>query len=79
MQAFVYASAFERGYTASTTITDAPVVYEEGEGQETKKWKPGNFENRFQGDVTFRTALIKSLNILILSSKFLPPKLFNNL
>ncbi|MCC6276583.1 MAG: PBP1A family penicillin-binding protein [Oligoflexia bacterium] len=62
-KAFVYAAALERGFTAATLVTDAPIVYEEGEGQETKKWKPGNFEGRFQGDITFRTALIKSLNI----------------
>lgn len=59
----VYAAALEKGYAANTIIQDAPIVYEEGEGQESKKWKPGNFENKFTGDILFRTALIKSLNI----------------
>ena len=27
------------------------------------KWKPGNFEEKFYGDTTFRQALIKSRNI----------------
>jgi penicillin-binding protein 1A len=62
-KAIIYAAALEKGFTAATTIVDAPVVYEEGEGQETKKWKPGNFENKFSGDVLFRNAIIKSLNI----------------
>jgi penicillin-binding protein 1A len=30
---------------------------------ETKKWRPKNNENRFSGDILFRNALIKSLNI----------------
>ncbi len=62
-KAIIYAAAMEKGYTPATVIVDAPIVYEEGEGQETKKWKPGNFENKFSGDVLFRTAIIKSLNI----------------
>jgi penicillin-binding protein 1A len=62
-KAIVYAAALEKGFTPASVITDAPIVYEEGEGQETKKWKPGNFENKFSGDVLFRTSIIKSLNI----------------
>ncbi|MBK9293832.1 MAG: PBP1A family penicillin-binding protein [Oligoflexia bacterium] len=58
-----YAAAIDKGFQANTVILDAPVVFEEGEGQESKKWKPGNFENKFSGDTLFRTALIKSLNI----------------
>jgi len=62
-KAIIYAAALDKGFTSASTIVDAPVVYEEGEGQETKKWKPGNFENKFSGDVLFRNAIIKSLNI----------------
>jgi len=50
---------------------DAPMVFEEstegGEGQgdieEVKKWKPGNYNSKFGGDILFRTALIRSENI----------------
>jgi penicillin-binding protein 1A len=62
-KAIIYAAAMEKGFTPASVIVDAPIVYEEGEGQESKKWKPGNFENKFSGDVLFRTAIIKSLNI----------------
>jgi penicillin-binding protein 1A len=68
---FVYASALDKGFTASTPIIDAPVVFEEHqeekEGQydadTIKKWKPGNDSKRFGGDVLFRNALIRSLNV----------------
>ncbi len=62
-KAIIYAAALDKGFTPASVILDAPIVYEEGEGQETKKWKPGNFENKFTGDVLFRNAIIKSLNI----------------
>lgn len=67
-KSIVYASAFDRGYTPATPIMDAPIVYEEEkedtEGQEdTKVWKPTNHSKSFGGDIIFRNALVKSLNI----------------
>lgn len=69
-KSIVYASALDKGYTPVTPIVDAPIVFEEkdetveeGEEPETKKWKPNNSENKFSGDVLFRTALIRSLNV----------------
>jgi len=68
-KAFVYLSALDKDYTPATPIIDAPVVYEEvDEGQdaekgETKIWRPKNNSNKFGGDVLFRNALIKSLNV----------------
>jgi penicillin-binding protein 1A len=65
----VYAAAMDRGYTPATPIMDAPIVFEEAnkdadEGQEdTKTWKPTNHSKSFGGDITFRNALVKSLNI----------------
>jgi penicillin-binding protein 1A len=61
----VYASALDRGYTPGTPVQDAPLVYEgEDEGQtEGKTWKPHNHEQKFEGDILFRKALIRSLNI----------------
>lgn len=61
----VYASALDRGYTPGTPVQDAPLVYEgEDEGQdEGKVWKPHNHEGKFEGDILFRKALIRSLNI----------------
>lgn len=61
----VYASALDRGYTPGTPVQDAPLVYEgEDEGQEEGKvWKPHNHDQKFEGDILFRRALIRSLNI----------------
>ncbi len=69
-KAIVYASALDKGYTPATPIMDAPIVYEEGgsaddsEGQgDPKVWKPSNHSKSFGGDILFRNALVKSLNI----------------
>jgi penicillin-binding protein 1A len=67
-KSIVYASALDRGYTPATPIMDAPIVYEETkedeEGQEdTKVWKPTNHSKSFGGDIIFRNALVKSLNV----------------
>lgn len=67
-KSIVYASALDKGYTPSSPIMDAPVVYEESkeddEGQEDAKvWKPSNHGRSFGGEITFRNALVKSLNI----------------
>ncbi len=64
----VYAAALDKGFTPATPIQDAPIVYEtkadDDEGQEdVKTWKPNNHGQRFTGDILFRTAFIKSLNI----------------
>ncbi|UXR65595.1 PBP1A family penicillin-binding protein [Bdellovibrio bacteriovorus] len=70
-KAIVYASALEKGYNPATPVMDAPIVYEEGgaaaddsEGQgDLKVWKPSNHSKSFGGDILFRNALVKSLNI----------------
>lgn len=67
-KALVYASALDKGYTPSSVLMDAPLVYEESikdqEGQEdTKVWKPTNHGKTFGGEITFRNALVQSLNL----------------
>jgi penicillin-binding protein 1C len=55
-----YATAFEHGYTPTTTIEDTPVVYKvEG----SPPWAPKNYDGRFHGRVTLREALGSSYNI----------------
>lgn len=56
----IFSAALEKGYTPASVIVDAPIVYND---EETGKWKPANFEEKFYGDTTFRQALIKSRNI----------------
>ena len=70
-KALVYAAALEKGYDPSTRIIDAPLVYKEGvgsgadeEGQgDEKTWNPSNHGKEFNGEITMRNALVKSLNI----------------
>lgn len=72
-KSIVYAAAFDKGFTASTPILDAPLVYDEkvapkeAEGEddedETKTWKPANHGRNYAGDIIFRNAIVRSLNI----------------
>lgn len=69
-KALVYLAALDKDYTPATPIIDAPVVFEEqeegqdpGKEAETKTWRPKNNSNKFGGDILFRNALIKSLNV----------------
>ena len=57
---FIYATAFKKGYNASTTVTD----------QETnfgvwgdKEYMPQNYDGKYRGLVTLRQALSQSLNV----------------
>lgn len=53
---FVYATALEEGYRGVDHILDAPLLFSNG-------WSPGNYTaNKFEGEVTFMTALAKSIN-----------------
>jgi penicillin-binding protein 1A len=58
----VYSAAIEQqGFTPSTILQDAPIVYDDPNNQ--MRWKPSNFEPEFKGAVTVREALIHSMNI----------------
>lgn len=52
---FVYLAAIESGMTPSSTVDDAPISF--------GSWSPMNYDNRFRGQVTLRTALENSLNV----------------
>ena len=64
----IYAAALDKGYTASSIITDSPIVYETGseeeEQEEAFKWRPKNYGGKFHGDTTFRQGLVKSMNVI---------------
>ena len=56
----IYSAAMEKGFSPASVIVDSPLVYGD---DESGKWKPTNFEEKFYGDTTFRQALIKSRNV----------------
>lgn len=55
-----YLLALMKGWTLATTVSDEPVVYKIS-GQ--KPYSPQNYDGKFRGQVTLRTALASSLNI----------------
>ncbi|MGF1510523.1 MAG: penicillin-binding protein 1A [Myxococcota bacterium] len=58
----VYSAALDVAeMNASSIILDAPLTFNDAEAQ--NRWKPSNFEGRFQGEVTLRTALKDSMNV----------------
>ena len=58
---FVYTSAIASMVPASYVITDAPVVLPQLDGTE---WKPKNFGGQFNGPMTIREALRRSVNMV---------------
>lgn len=56
----VYAMALEKGFTAATTLEDTPVNYY---SPGAPSYSPVNYDGRFHGRVTLRSALANSYNI----------------
>jgi penicillin-binding protein 1A len=59
---FIYAAAFDKGYTPASVVVDAPIVIDET-GTE-KAWRPGEDDNRFSGPTRLRDALAFSRNLV---------------
>lgn len=59
---FIYAAALERGYTASTIINDAPIVFHDP--HQAEAWRPQNDTKQFYGPTRFRVGLTKSRNLV---------------
>ncbi|HTQ75069.1 MAG TPA: penicillin-binding protein 1A [Burkholderiales bacterium] len=60
---FIYSAALEKGFTPATVINDAPVVVDAAltGGQ---VWEPKNYDGRYEGPMSLRTALAKSKNMV---------------
>ncbi len=54
---FIYSAALDSGFTPSTVLVDEPLTFPNG-------WKPQNYEKTFNGPITLREALEKSVNII---------------
>ena len=57
---FVYTAALEAGMKPTDKVLDAAVAYPDGTG---KTWRPKNYDNKYHGWVTLRTAVAQSINI----------------
>jgi len=60
-----YAATFEKGWTPSTLIWDVPSEFPpSGDPQDTREpYRPVNYDGRFHGPVTVRSALANSYNV----------------
>lgn len=66
---FVYATAIEKGYTPETVIFDVPTQFStacspsDTSNSEPPCYAPQNYDLKFRGPMTFRSALAQSINI----------------
>ncbi len=60
-----YAAAFEKGWTAATVLWDVPSEFPpSGDPNDTREpYKPVNYDGRFHGPVSVRSALANSFNV----------------
>ena len=59
----IYTAAFDKGMNPSTQFVDSPIVFEDP-SQDDGLWKPKNFDGKFLGPITMRTALVQSRNVV---------------
>ena len=59
---FLYASAFAEGYTASSLINDAPIIFQDEALEE--KWRTRNASGKFFGPTRLREGLLQSRNLV---------------
>lgn len=73
---FIYAKAFEKGYTPATTLFDVQTQFSTSCSpnnftSEDGCYSPVNYDNRFRGPVSMRNALAQSLNIPAVKTLYL--------
>lgn len=77
---FVYAKAFEKGYTADTTIFDVKTEFNascDGTGKPLPGSKnavcytPSNYDDKFRGPMTLKDALAQSINVVAVKLLYL--------
>ncbi|MBV9544785.1 MAG: transglycosylase domain-containing protein, partial [Chloroflexi bacterium] len=56
----IYAASFLKGWAPGTFVDDGPTCWQDAPGHQ---WCPNNFDDKFHGQTTVRTALGNSINI----------------
>lgn len=59
-KAFVYTAALEHGFTPASVVLDQPITLMTPEGE----WRPENYDRVFNGPITIRSAIAKSVNLV---------------
>ncbi len=63
LKPFVYSAALEKGFTPATVVNDAPLFFDAA-ATGSQPWEPKNYDGKFDGPMTLRTALAKSKNMV---------------
>lgn len=73
---FVYATAFEKGYTPETVVFDLATQFSTACSannftSEGNCYSPSNYDNKFRGPISLRNALAQSLNVPAVKTLYL--------
>ena len=60
---FIYSAALEKGYTPASVIEDESITISAAETG-SLAWEPRNYDGKFEGPMSMRTALAKSKNMV---------------
>lgn len=60
---FVYSAALEKGFTPASIINDAPLYFDAAQTG-SEPWEPRNYDEKYEGPMRMRTALVKSKNLV---------------
>lgn len=60
---FIYSAALEKGYSPSSIVDDAPLSFSSGQTG-SQAWEPKNYDGKYDGPMSIRTALAKSKNMV---------------
>ncbi len=60
---FIYSASLEKGFTPATVMQDEPLVVE-AEVTGSQRWEPKNYDGKYDGPMTLRSALAKSKNMV---------------
>ncbi len=60
---FIYSAALEKGFNPGSQVADEPLVISAGETG-SQAWEPKNYDGKYDGPMSLRTALAKSKNLV---------------
>jgi penicillin-binding protein 1A len=60
---FIYSAALEKGYTPASVLEDEPISIS-AEETGSLAWEPKNYDGKYEGQMSLRTALAKSKNMV---------------
>ncbi len=60
---YIYSAAFERGFTPASIVNDAPLALPDP-SKPGGLWTPANDDNKFDGPIRLRQALVESKNLV---------------